>query len=89
MLWAPNHVISGSCLTQKSHHTRLWAEAPGGQIGEGALSLFFQKGVLMPSLPLWQVLRGEGDLSPCLQASNYRTQIVFCNRHCCPDVISA
>lgn len=35
------------------------------------------------------VARREGDLSPCLEASNYGAQIVFCKRCCCPDVISA
>ena len=82
--WAPD------CLpVWKSHHTRLLVEAPGWWIGEGALSLLFQKDLLMLSVLLWQVLRGERDRSPCLQASNYRDQIVLCERCCCQDVISA
>lgn len=82
-------LIPSSLAPAWYHYTRLWVEAPGRWPGEGALSLCVQKGLLMPSLLLWQVLRGESDLLPRLQASNYRAQIVFCKRCCCPNVISA
>lgn len=63
-VWTPNHIIPGSWLAQKNSCTSWWAEAPGRGIGEGARSLFSQKGLLLPCLPLWQVLRGERGLLP-------------------------